>query len=48
MLSRHTQPYAVDLRDGRAGLDAAVAGVDVIVHCATTARGGDEQAGRGI
>ncbi|MEU1158278.1 NAD-dependent epimerase/dehydratase family protein, partial [Streptomyces sp. NPDC005918] len=30
VLSRHTRPYAVDLRDG-AGLDAALAGVDVVV-----------------
>ncbi|MCX4702337.1 SDR family oxidoreductase [Streptomyces sp. NBC_01373] len=44
VLSRHTQPYAVDLREGGAGLDAAVAGVDTIVHCASTPRGGDEQA----
>ncbi|MGW2048006.1 SDR family oxidoreductase [Streptomyces sp. NPDC001858] len=43
-LSRHSRPYAVDLRAGGAGLDAAVAGVDTIVHCATTQRGGDEQA----
>ncbi|NGO47227.1 SDR family oxidoreductase [Streptomyces ureilyticus] len=46
VLSRHSQPYAVDLREGGSGLDAAVAGVDTIVHCATTARGGDEQAAR--
>ncbi|KOU74354.1 nucleoside-diphosphate sugar epimerase [Streptomyces sp. MMG1533] len=45
VLSRHAQPYAVDLREGGAGLDAAVAGVDTIVHCATTPRG-DEQAAR--
>ncbi|TJZ44152.1 NAD-dependent epimerase/dehydratase family protein [Streptomyces piniterrae] len=38
--------YAVDLRDGT-GLDAAVAGVDAIVHCASTPTGGDtEAAGR--
>ncbi|MEU6993493.1 NAD(P)H-binding protein [Streptomyces sp. NPDC046465] len=47
VLSRRTQPYAVDLRDGT-GLDAAVAGADVIVHCATTPRGGDEQAARNL
>ncbi|UQA96550.1 SDR family oxidoreductase [Streptomyces halobius] len=35
--------YAVDLRDGT-GLDAAVAGVDAIVHCATTPTGGDTDA----
>ncbi|WP_329215500.1 SDR family oxidoreductase [Streptomyces sp. NBC_01485] len=44
VLSRHSEPYAVDLREGGAGLDAAVAGVDTIVHCASTPRGGDEQA----
>ncbi|MPY64296.1 SDR family oxidoreductase [Streptomyces spongiae] len=44
VLSRHTQPYAVDLREGGPGLDAAVAGVETIVHCASSPRGGDEQA----
>ncbi|MFG1669258.1 SDR family oxidoreductase [Streptomyces sp. Y7] len=44
VLSRHTQPYAVDLRKGGAGLDAAVAGVDTVVHCATSTNGGDEKA----
>jgi uncharacterized protein YbjT (DUF2867 family) len=43
VLSRHAQPYAVDLREG-GGLDAAVAGVDTVVHCATSPRGGDEEA----
>lgn len=43
VLSRRSQPYAVDLRDGT-GLDAAVDGVDAIVHCATTPRGGDDTA----
>ncbi|MGP8303180.1 SDR family oxidoreductase [Streptomyces inhibens] len=38
--------YAVDLRDGT-GLAEAMAGVDAIVHCATTPTGGDvEAAGR--
>ncbi|NGO08217.1 NAD(P)H-binding protein [Streptomyces sp. HC44] len=46
VLSRHSQPYAVDLREGGSGLDAAVQGVDTIVHCATTPRGGDEEAAR--
>ncbi|MFF5454247.1 SDR family oxidoreductase [Streptomyces sp. NPDC012950] len=45
VLSRHAQPYAVDLREGT-GLDAAVAGVDTVVHCATTLRGGDDLAAR--
>ncbi|MBC2905186.1 SDR family oxidoreductase [Streptomyces cupreus] len=44
VLSRHTQPYAVDLREGGPGLDAAVSGVDTIVHCASSPRGGDEEA----
>ncbi|MFI1202304.1 NAD(P)H-binding protein [Streptomyces sp. BHT-5-2] len=38
--------YAVDLRDGT-GLAEAVAGVDAVVHCASTPAGGDtEAAGR--
>ncbi|MFJ8536742.1 SDR family oxidoreductase [Streptomyces sp. NPDC093591] len=44
VLSRHAQPYAVDLRKGGAGLDAAVAGVHTIVHCASSPGGGDEEA----
>jgi uncharacterized protein YbjT (DUF2867 family) len=44
VLSRHAEPYAVDLREGGPGLDAAVAGVETIVHCASSPRGGDEQA----
>ncbi|MFB7713038.1 SDR family oxidoreductase [Streptomyces sp. NPDC056105] len=44
VLSRHARPYAVDLREGGPGLDGAVAGVDAIVHCASTPRGGDEKA----
>ncbi|MFI0965508.1 SDR family oxidoreductase [Streptomyces sp. NPDC021080] len=44
VLSRHAQPYAVDLREGGDGLEAAVTGVDAIVHCATSPRGGDEEA----
>ncbi|WP_175409464.1 SDR family oxidoreductase [Streptomyces sp. TRM64462] len=43
VLSRHSAPHAVDLRDG-AGLDAALSGVDTVVHCATTPKGGDERA----
>ncbi|MFB6439398.1 SDR family oxidoreductase [Streptomyces sp. NPDC056411] len=40
------ESYAVDLRDGT-GLREAVAGVDAIVHCASTPSGGDaEAAGR--
>ncbi|POX55987.1 nucleoside-diphosphate sugar epimerase [Streptomyces sp. Ru71] len=44
VLSRSTRPYAVDLRQGGPALDAAVQGVDTIVHCASSPRGGDEQA----
>ncbi|MFD6437609.1 SDR family oxidoreductase [Streptomyces venezuelae] len=47
VLSRHTQPYAVDLREGT-GLDAAVTGVDVIVHCASSPTGGDDRAARNL
>ncbi|MFF4699059.1 SDR family oxidoreductase [Streptomyces chattanoogensis] len=43
---RRLRVYAVDLRDG-VGLDEAVAGAEVIVHCATAPSGGDtEAAGR--
>lgn len=42
-LSRRSPSYAVDLRDGR-GLDAAVDGVDAIIHCASAPRGGDDRA----
>jgi uncharacterized protein YbjT (DUF2867 family) len=48
VLSRHTRPYAVDLRTGGAGLDAALTGVETVVHCASTPRGGDEQAARNL
>ncbi|MEU2716441.1 NAD(P)H-binding protein [Streptomyces sp. NPDC007205] len=44
VLSRHAQPYAVDLRAGGSGLDTALAGVETVVHCASTQRGGDEKA----
>ncbi|WP_369367670.1 SDR family oxidoreductase [Streptomyces sp. CG4] len=44
VLSRHTPPYAVDLRVGGSGLDAALAGVQTVVHCASSPRGGDEEA----
>ncbi|MEU8622200.1 NAD(P)H-binding protein [Streptomyces sp. NPDC048623] len=42
VLSRHSQPYAVDLREGGPALDAALDGVDTVVHCATTPRGDDD------
>jgi uncharacterized protein YbjT (DUF2867 family) len=44
VLSRHSEPYAVDLRAGGSGLHTALTGVDTVVHCATTPRGGDERA----
>ncbi|MEU2337449.1 SDR family oxidoreductase [Streptomyces sp. NPDC006654] len=44
VLSRHADPYAVDLRTGGAGLEAALTGVETVVHCASTPRGGDERA----
>ncbi|WP_018548973.1 SDR family oxidoreductase [Streptomyces sp. LaPpAH-108] len=44
VLSRHAEPYAVDLRAGGPALDAALTGVDTVVHCASSPRGGDEQA----
>ncbi|MFJ6485642.1 SDR family oxidoreductase [Streptomyces sp. NPDC091682] len=47
-LSRHAPDYPVDLADG-GGLDAATAGAEVIVHCASNTRGGgkdDEAATR--
>lgn len=43
VLSRHARPYAVDLVEGT-GLDAALAGVDTVVHCASSPKGGDERA----
>ncbi|QKW26588.1 NAD(P)H-binding protein [Streptomyces seoulensis] len=44
VLSQHSRSCAVDLREGGPALDAAVAGVDAIVHCASSPRGGDEEA----
>jgi uncharacterized protein YbjT (DUF2867 family) len=44
VLSRHAQPYAVDLRAGGAGLGAALKGVETVVHCASSPQGGDEKA----
>ncbi|MGW0394482.1 SDR family oxidoreductase [Streptomyces sp. NPDC003042] len=43
VLSRHAAEYPVDLRDG-SGLDAAMAGAQVVVHCASSPRGGDDVA----
>ncbi|MFD0254495.1 SDR family oxidoreductase [Streptomyces sp. NPDC127113] len=44
VLSRHSPPHAVDLRENGGGLDAALGGVETVVHCATSPRGGDERA----
>ncbi|MFI5670793.1 SDR family oxidoreductase [Streptomyces sp. NPDC051704] len=43
VLSRSAKDHPVDLRDG-SGLDAAMAGAEVVVHCASTPRGGDDVA----
>ncbi|MCX4524751.1 MULTISPECIES: SDR family oxidoreductase [unclassified Streptomyces] len=45
VLSRHAKEYPVDLTDG-SGLEAAMAGADVVVHCASNPRGGDDVAAR--
>ncbi|MEV7130351.1 NAD(P)H-binding protein [Streptomyces sp. NPDC093260] len=45
VLSRHSRPYAVDLREGGPALAEAVAGVDTVVHCASSPRGDEEAAG---
>ncbi|MFD3698632.1 SDR family oxidoreductase [Streptomyces sp. NPDC058646] len=45
VLSRHSPDFPVDLRDG-SGLDAATAGAQVVVHCASSPRGGDDAAVR--
>ncbi|CAL9362128.1 SDR family oxidoreductase [Streptomyces sp. enrichment culture] len=45
VVSRHSTPYAVDLRDGK-GLHEALAGAGTVVHCATMPTGGDERAAR--
>lgn len=37
VLSRHSADHPVDLRDG-SGLDAAMAGAEVVVHCASSTR----------
>ncbi|MEU9035438.1 NAD(P)H-binding protein [Streptomyces sp. NPDC048352] len=43
VLSRSSADFPVDLRDGT-GLDAAMAGAQVVVHCASSPRGGDDVA----
>ncbi|MFF8476832.1 SDR family oxidoreductase [Streptomyces sp. NPDC015414] len=44
VLSRGARPHAVDLREGSPALDTALAGVETVVHCASSPRGGDERA----
>lgn len=44
VLSRHSEPYAVDLREPGAALDTALVGVETVVHCATSAGKADRQA----
>ncbi|MEU8775670.1 NAD(P)H-binding protein [Streptomyces sp. NPDC048606] len=43
VLSRRSPTHPVDLREGT-GLDAAMAGAEVVVHCASAPRGGDDVA----
>ncbi|QES51127.1 nucleoside-diphosphate sugar epimerase [Streptomyces venezuelae] len=43
VLSRSSREYPVDLLTG-AGLEAALAGVEAVVHCASSPKGGDEKA----
>jgi uncharacterized protein YbjT (DUF2867 family) len=43
----HTMSMAIDLRSGK-GIDAVVAGVGAIIHCASTAGGGDVKAARNL
>ncbi|MDX3381734.1 NAD(P)H-binding protein [Streptomyces niveiscabiei] len=45
-LSRRGPEYAVGLTVGGPALRTALAGVDTVVHCATSPRGGDEKAAR--
>jgi uncharacterized protein YbjT (DUF2867 family) len=46
-VSRKSSAWPIDLRTGD-GLDAALAGAEVVVHCASTQRGGDEEAARNL
>jgi uncharacterized protein YbjT (DUF2867 family) len=45
VVSRKSPTWPIDLRDG-VGLDAALDGVDTIVHCASTPTGGDADSAR--
>ncbi|MFJ3517518.1 SDR family oxidoreductase [Streptomyces sp. NPDC090131] len=42
VLSRHATDYPVDLSDG-SGLDAAMAGAEVVVHCASNTHGAGKE-----
>ncbi|MFD9739082.1 SDR family oxidoreductase [Umezawaea sp. NPDC059074] len=44
-VSRRSATWPIDLRTGD-GLEAALTGAEVVVHCASTQRGGDEEAAR--
>ncbi|WP_416974660.1 SDR family oxidoreductase [Streptomyces sp. 4F14] len=44
VLSRRGPDHAVDLSAGGPALRTALAGVDTVVHCASSTRGGDEKA----
>ncbi|QNP73865.1 NAD(P)H-binding protein [Streptomyces roseirectus] len=46
VLSRRGPEHAVDLSVGGPALGAALTGVDTVVHCASSPRGGDETAAR--
>ncbi|MET8982377.1 NAD(P)H-binding protein [Streptomyces sp. NPDC004539] len=46
VLSRRGPEHPVDLSVGGPALDTALAGVDTVVHCASSPRGGDEKAAR--
>ena len=48
VLSRRGPEHPVDLSVGGAALDTALAGVDTVVHCASSPRGGDETAARNL
>jgi len=44
-VSRRSAAWPIDLRTGD-GLEAALTGAEVVVHCASTQRGGDEEVAR--
>ncbi|MHC5908080.1 SDR family oxidoreductase [Streptomyces sp. S6] len=48
VLSRRGPEHPVDLSVGGPALDTALTGVDTVVHCASSPRGGDETAARNL